>query len=138
MADSLQPGDVFLSITPELSGDNPHFHIVVIKTVADYVLVVHTTKEIEKTRQRCQKKEKIKFVHIDPDTMIVINSSHCDDLSIESAIDCNKAILKHQDYFTTKQYYKKCKPIKVLTVIDKIKQAIKSSPVIEDVIKNLL
>jgi len=138
MADQLQPGDVFLSITPELSGDNPHFHIVVIKTAADYVLVVHTTKEVDKARQRCQKKEKIKFDHIDPDTLVLINNSHCDDLFLESAIDCNKVVLKHQDYFTSKQYYKKCTPIKVPAVIDKIKLGIKSSPTVEDSIKNLL
>ena len=138
MADQLQPGDVFLSITPELSGDNPHFHIVILKTINDDVLIVYTTKELVKARVRCQRAERIKFPHIDPETLVIVNAKHSSAFSIDSAIDCNKAILKPQDYFLNKQYFKKCTPIQSSKTIDIIKDGILKSDIVPDYIKKLL
>ncbi len=138
MANTLKVADVFLSITPELSGDDPHYHIVVYKSFDDKVIVVHTTKEVNKVRERCCKREKIKFNHIDPDTMVLINNSQCASLKFESAIDCNKAILKPITYFTGKQYFKQLAPISDMQVIANIIRGIKLSPIVEDSIKNLL
>ena len=135
---NLNVGDVFLSINPGLSGTEPHFHIVVHKTQNDELVVVHTTKEVEKVRQRCLKREDIKFDHIDPSTMIIINNSHCSSLAVESAIDCNKAQLKPQTFFIEKQYFKHCSPLSDLLKIASIKSAIKSSTIVEDYIKKLL
>ena len=59
-------------------------------------------------------------------------------LSVDSAIDCNKAVLKPESYFTTKQYFKICKPINNSKVINKIKEAIRKSNIVEDRIKTLL
>ena len=107
MAVTLNVGDVFLSINNELSGDNPHYHIVVLQTAYDEILVVHTTKEVEKVKSRCRKKEKIKFDHIDPTTCVVLNNKHSDTFSVDSAIDCNKAIYVLY-LFYRQSYIKKC------------------------------
>jgi hypothetical protein len=138
MDDTLEVGDVFLSISPELCGDSPHYHIVVYKdSNTEDILVVHTTKEIDKVKARCMIKENVKFDYL-IETMVKIDNSHCESLIIESAIDCNKAILKPVSFFIKKQYYKKCLPIKEMKIIDIIKNAIKKSPVITQNIIDLI
>ena len=131
IADSLEVGDIFLSISPELCSTNPHYHIVIYKNNDNgNILVVHTSSEIDKVRARCQGRENIKFDYIEPETMVIIDNYHCRSLTVKSAIDCNKAILKNISYFTQKQYFKKCLPIIDTTIIEVIKNAIRKSPVI--------
>lgn len=137
MADTLNVGDVFLTISPE-SGDSPHYYIVVHKTDVNEVLVVYTTTEVEKVRVRCQSREGIKFPNIDPTTMVLIDNSHCASLTLSSAIDCNNAALKSEEYFLSKQYFKRCSPVTVPNIITSIKHGIKESPLIPDAIKNLI
>ena len=134
----LNVGDIFLVINLALSGENPHYHIVVHKTEDNRILVVHTTKEIEKVKIRCRNREKIKFDYIEPDTAIVINPSDSETFDIKCVIDCNKAQLKPISFFTSKYEFKIRSPLKDITIINKIKQGILKSPVIEEVVKKLL
>ena len=70
----LNVGDVFLAINLSLCGENPHY-LVVLKIENDKILVVHTTKEVDKVLTRCRLKEKIKFDYIEPDTAVIIDNS---------------------------------------------------------------
>jgi hypothetical protein len=137
MADTLNVGDVFLTISPE-SGVSPHYYIVVHKTNDNQVLVVYTTKEVEKVRIRCQSREGIKFPNIDPATMVPIDNTHCASLTLPSAIDCNNAALKSEEYFLSKQYFIRCSPVTTPNILTSIKHGIKQSPLIADAIKNLI
>ncbi len=134
----LKVADVFLAINLALCGENPHYHIVVHKTDDDKILVVHTTKEIDKVKFRCRSREKIKFDYIEPDTAIIVNNTHSETFTLESAIDCNKVQLKPISFFTDKQEFKLYAPIKNLATIEVIKQGIKHSPIVEPVIKKMI
>ena len=134
----LNVGDVFLAINLSLCGENPHYHIVVLKIENDKILVVHTTKEVDKVLTRCRLKEKIKFDYIEPDTAVIIDNSASESFTLKSAIDCNKAQLRPISYFTNKPEYKKCAPITDQVIINNIKRGILKSPIVENVIKKLI
>jgi hypothetical protein len=134
----LKDGSVFLSKDLATCGGNPHFHIVVHKTPDNQIVVVYTTKEVEKTRSICQRNEEIKFPTIDPDTLVLLDNTHSDSFTLPSAIDCSKAVLKPESYFTSQQYFKITQPIKDSATLDMIKKGIKVSDLIGDVIKKLL
>ena len=54
MAKTLNVEDVFLSKNPELSGDKPHYHIVIHKTEDNKVVVVYSTSNIERVKRKCR------------------------------------------------------------------------------------
>lgn len=135
---TLNVGDVFLIVNTSLSGRERHYHIVVHKTIEKDIVVVYTTKEVDKARERCQQKEGIKFSHIDPETLVLIEPKDCNTLKKKSAIDCNKAQIMSEDWYTSDFTFKKKKPVINKAKIKEICIAIKKSEIVYDKIKKLL
>jgi hypothetical protein len=135
---TLREGDIFLSKDLSTCGGDPHFHIVIHKTTGNQIVVVYTTKEVDKTRAICQRNEGIKFPHIDPDTLVILDHTHSDSFTMPSTIDCGKAILKPESYFSSQQYFKVTAPLKNIATLGVIKRGIKASDLIGDVLKRLL
>jgi hypothetical protein len=134
----LSPGDVFIGINPGLSGSEPHFHIVVHRTDDDLIVVTYTSTEIEKARARCQRVEKIKFSHIEPETLVLTGPEDCESFSSECAINCNLVQMMAEDSYTTRPAFRKLHPIRNMQLLDQIKAAIKKSPIVEEKIVRLL
>jgi len=134
----LTPGDVFLRVNESLSGAEEHFHIVIHKTVDEQIVVVYTTKQIDKVRERCQRNEGIKFPHIDPETMVLIEPKDCKTLNKPSAIDCNKVQIMPEDWYTSNITFKKKICVSNKSKLNEIKKAIVKSEIVSGKIKRLL
>lgn len=135
---SLDAGDVFRAINPALSGDTPHFHIVVHKTSDKLVVVTYTTTRIEQARLRCQRVERIKFENIDPETLILTGPEDCDSFTQPCAVNCNHVQMRDESYYEWSPAFKRLAPIKNLELISRIHAAIKKSPIVEQKIIKLL
>ena len=135
---SLNVGDVFRAINPPLSGSSPHFHLVVQKTQEGLVVVTYTTTNLEEARRRCQRVEKIKLSHIEPETLILTGPNDCDSFSETCAINCNHVQMLEETYYEWSPAFKRLSPIKNPDLIVKIREAIKKSPVVEGRIIKLL
>jgi hypothetical protein len=134
----LAPGDVFIAINPGLSGEQPHFHIVVHRTDNNLIVVTYTTTEIEKARVRCQRVEKIKFANIEPETLVLTGPEDCESFTRPCAVNCNHVQMMAEETYTTRPAFKKLMPIKNPNLIRQIRAAIKRSPVVEEKIIRLL
>jgi hypothetical protein len=134
----LETGDVFLAINPGLSGSNAHYHIVVFKTADNLIVVTYTTTQIEKARRQCQRKEKIKFDTIEPETLVIVEPLDSMSFSQRCAIDCNIVQMMPEASYATKPAFKKLQPITNPTLIQRIRDAIKKSRVVEERILKLL
>jgi hypothetical protein len=137
MPDSLNVGDVFLARNVGLSGDAVHYHIVVYKSEDNSLVVVYTTKEIEKTEKRCRRNEQIPD-YIETSTMIIISDRECDSLSQTSAINCNNVHFQHESFYLNLPAFKLLNPLKDMSIIPKIIKAITESRIVPDNIINLL
>lgn len=135
---TLNVGDVFLAINPALSGDKPHFNIVVHTTADRLIVVTYTTTEIEKARHRCQKKEKIQFDNIEPETLVLVSTSDSASFATPCAIDCNIVQMMPEESFLTRPAFKILQPITNPDLILRIKEAIKRSFIVEQKVINLL
>jgi hypothetical protein len=135
---SLAAGDVFVAINPGLSGSEPHFHIVVHRTDDELIIVTYTTTEIEKARARCQHVEKIKFAHIDPETLVLTGPEDCASFTQACAINCNHVQMMSEETYTTRPAFRLLYPIKNPKLLSQIKAAIKKSPIVEEKIIRLL
>lgn len=134
----LTRGDVFVAINPGLSGSEPHFHIVVHRTDDHLIVVTYTTTEVEKARERCQRVEKIKFPHIEPETLVLTGPEDCESFTRECAINCNHVQMMSEESYTTRPAFRKLHPIGNPKLLDQIKAAIRKSPVVEQKISQLL
>ena len=135
---SLNVGDVFIAINPPLTGESPHFHIVVQKTEDKLVVVTYTTTKIEEARRRCQRVEKINFPHIEPDTLVLTGPKDCTSFSEQCAINCNHAQMLDESYYELSLAFKRLSPINNQNLIIKIREAIKKSPIVEQKIIKML
>ena len=135
---SLIVGDVFLAINLSLSGDNPHFHIVVQKTKDNLVVVTYTTTKIEETKRHCRRVERITFPSIEPATIVLVGPPDSVSFTEESAINCDHVQMMSEESYTTRPAFKLLQPIINTALIDKIREAIKQSPIVEQkIIKTL-
>ena len=134
----LSPGDVFVAINLGLSGSEPHFHIVVHRTDDELIIVTYTTTEIEKARARCQRAEKIRFSHIEPETLVLTGPNDCASFTSACAINCNHVQMMTEESYTTRPAFRKLHPIGNPKLLDQIKAAIKKSPIVEQKISQLL
>lgn len=134
----LNVGDVFLAINPGLSGPDPHYHIVVHKTPEALIVVTYTTTNIEEARRHCQRAEKIKFLHIEPSTLVLTGPADSDSFDRPCAINCNHVQLMPEGTYTTRRAFKILSPIKNRDLIDRIKEGIKNSLLVEEKIIKLL
>jgi hypothetical protein len=135
---SLKVGDVFLAINLSLSGDKPHFHIVVQKTKDNLVVVTYTTTKIEETKRHCRRVERITFPSIEPATIVLVSPSDSGSFTEECAINCNHVQMMSEESYTTRPAFKLLLPIINTALIDKIREAIKQSPIVEQkIIKTL-
>ena len=135
---SLIVGDVFLAINPGLSGNKPHFHIVVQKTKDNLVVVTYTTTKIEETKRHCRRVERITILSIEPATFVLVSPSDSESFTEECAINCNHVQMMSEESFTTRPAFKLLQPIKNPALIRRIREAIKQSPIVEQkIIKTL-
>lgn len=134
----LSPGDVFVAINPGLSGSEPHFHIVVHRTDDELIIVTYTTTEIEKARARCQRAEKIKFPHIEPETLVLTGPADCASFTSACAINCNHVQMMPEESYTTRPAFRKLQSIANPKLLDQIKAAIKKSLIVEQKIIQIL
>ncbi|MGA9365339.1 MAG: hypothetical protein WBW16_13325 [Bacteroidota bacterium] len=135
---SLIVGDVFRAINAPLSGASPHFHIVVQKTQEELVVVTYTTTNIKDARKHCQRVEKIKLAHIEPETLVVTGPNDCDSFSEPCAINCNHVQMREESYYEWSPSFKRLSPVKNQDLVVRIREAIKKSPVVEQRIIKLL
>lgn len=135
---SLKVGDVFLAINPLFSGDKPHFHIVVQKTKDNLIVVTYTTSKIEETKRHCRRVERITFPSIEPATIVLVSPSDSGSFTEECAINCNHVQMMSEESYTTRPAFKLLQPIKNAALINKIREAIKQSPIVEQKIIKIL
>jgi hypothetical protein len=135
---SLKVGDVFLAINPGLSGNTPHFHIVIQKTKDNLVVVTYTTTRIEETKRYCRRVERITFPSIEPATIVLVSPSDSKSFTEGCAINCNHVQMMSEDSYTTRPAFKLLQPIINPALIDKIREAIKHSPIVEQKIIKVL
>ncbi|MBI5464746.1 MAG: hypothetical protein HY966_07340 [Ignavibacteriales bacterium] len=129
---TLTAGDVFLCVNPGLSGDDPHYHIVIHTTENRLVVVTYTTSQIEKVRRRCQRKEKIRFAHIEPETLVVVEPSDSPSFTKQCAIDCNNVQMLSEEYYVSSKSFQKVSSITNPNLIPRIKSAIAKSRIVEE------
>lgn len=129
----LRAGSVFYFQTRELTSEQPHFFVVVNRDPigAKRVLLTIVTSKVEAVRRRNRDR---------PETFIEILPSDYDELTMNSAIDCNvvieKPLAELADMVQRRQVrYDRDLPAEVFT---KLKAAIAASPVVEDEVKELL
>lgn len=129
----LRAGSVFYFQTRELTSEQPHFFVVVNRDPigAKRVLLTIVTSKVEAVRRRNRDR---------PETFIEILPSDYDELTMNSAIDCNvvieKPLAELADMVQRRQVRYHCDlPAEVFT---KLKAAIAASPVVEDEVKELL
>lgn len=129
----LRAGSVFYFQTRELTSEQPHFFVVVNRDPigAKRVLLTIVTSKVEAVRRRNRDR---------PETFIEILPSDYDELTMNSAIDCNvvieKPLAELADMVQRRQVrYHRDLPAEVFT---KLKAAIAASPVVEDEVKELL
>ncbi len=135
---SLIVGDVFLAINPGLSGDRPHLHIVVQKTKNNLVVVTYTTTKIEEAKRHCRRVERITISSIEPATLVLVSPSDSESFTEECAINCNHVQIMSEESYATRPAFKLLQPIKNPALIDKIREAIKQSPIVEQKIIKIL
>lgn len=135
---SLEIGDVFLAINPGLAGEKVHFHIVVHRAADNLIVVTYTTTNIESARRQCQRVERIRIPTIEPETLVLVYPTDSDSFTKECAINCNHVQMMHEESFTTRPAFKILHPIKNPHLIQRIKEAIKKSPIVEAKIARLL
>jgi len=129
----LRAGSVFYFQTRELTSEQPHFFVVVngdpIGTKR--VLLTIVTSKVEAVRRRNRER---------PETFIEISPSDYDELTMNSAIDCNvvieKPLAELAEMVRRRQVrYHRDLPAEIFTGL---KAAIGASRVVEDEIKKLL
>ena len=130
---SLRPGSVFYSQLRELHSAEPHFFIVANRDPlgTNLLLITIVTSQIDKVRIRNRER---------PDTVVEITPAEYAEFTKHSAIDCNVIFEKPVSDLAemVRQKHVRYHIDLPAPLLEKIRAAIKASPVVEDELKALL
>jgi hypothetical protein len=131
---TIRPGSVYYFPEESFTTSEPHYFIVVNKDpfTEELVILVCASSKIEAVRKRRKS--------CPPETVIEIGPKHYPELRVDSIIDCNYVLEKSIDQLVTKMKtgQLKLKTEMNISIVERLRQGILSSPVIEKRIKDRL
>jgi hypothetical protein len=131
---TIRPGSVFYFIENTFTtSEEPHYFIVINHnpTTDRVVLLVCTSSQIQAVKRRRRNL---------PDTTVEIKKEKYPDFKKDSIVDCNDVFVKSMDtlILKLKQNELKLKMEIDITLVKKLRTAVKQSPIVEREIKKLI
>jgi len=130
---TLRTGSVYYFVDRGLSSAEPHYFIVINRApIEQEVLILNIiTSQVEKVRQRRAAL---------PDTLVEISPADYDELSKPSIVDCNNVFRRSLAELVEMSMHRAVEPKMQVpdAIIEALRAAIHSSPIVEQDIKDLL
>lgn len=123
-------GSVYYFIEESTKTDKPHFFIIINKKpIDDIILLVCISSQVEKIKKNRS--------NISPDTLVELNKNDYQELTLFSIVDCNIIFKKTIDQIIEllKRNKLKIKPNIDIKIVQKLRDAVYLSPLIEPELK---
>lgn len=131
---TIKLGSVFYFIEETFTSEDPHYFIVLNKNpITDInLLMVCASSQIEKV--------KIRRLNLSVDTLVVIKKDEYADFTKDSIVDCNYVYFYHLDQLINKlkKNMLKLKSYVSEELFEKLRNAVISSPLVENELKKLI
>lgn len=131
---TIKPGSVYYFVEDSFSSPEPHYFIVINRyPVPDnIVLLVCSSSQIEKVKRRRR--------FLPPETLVEIKESQYIGFTKDSIVDCNNVLPKTIEQLIQKleQNELKLKMEIDICLVEKLRNAVNASPLIDKDIKKLL
>lgn len=130
---TIQPGSVYYFTETSFYNPEPHYFIVLNKAPLKdkFLILVNSTSQVEKA---------IKRRRHSPNTLVKIDNTEYAIFTKESVVDCNSVMKKTIEEIVDllKSNKLSYKPEMPIGIIEKLREAVIASPIVENYIKEML